>query len=68
MPDFEKLEQEADKELQDHPQQADEAIAKGEQDLDQRVGQSRASDVQRAGDELEKELGTQSAPQPPDQQ
>lgn len=68
MPDFEKLQQEAEKEIEGHPRQVDEAVSRGEQEVDRRVGQDRASDVQKAGDELEKELGTFQAPQPPDQQ
>ncbi len=68
MADFYKLEQEARQAAQGHSQQVDEAISKGEQEVDQRVGQDHASQVQEAGNELEKELGTPQAPQPPDQQ
>ncbi len=67
MADFDKLEQEARQAAQGHSQQVDEAISKGEQEVDQRVGQDHASQVQEAGNELEKELGTLQAPQPPDQ-
>ncbi len=68
MADFEKLEQEAQQAAQGHSQQVDEAISKGEQEIDQRVGQDHASEVQGAGTEIEKELGTVQAPQPPEQQ
>ncbi|HET6965388.1 MAG TPA: Rv0909 family putative TA system antitoxin [Acidimicrobiales bacterium] len=74
MADFEKLEEEAKQAAQGHSQQVDEGISKGEQEIDQRVGQDHASQVQQAGDALEKELGTLQAPQapqppqPPDQQ
>ncbi len=68
MADFEKLEQEAQQAAQAHSQQVDEAISKGEQEVDQRVGQDHASQVQEGGNELEKELGTVQAPQPPEQQ
>lgn len=68
MPDFDKLEQEAQQAAQGHSEQVDEAISKGEQEVDQRAGQDHASQVQEAGSELEKELGTQQAPQPPNQQ
>jgi hypothetical protein len=68
MADFDNLEQEAQKAAEGHPSQVDEAVSKGEQDLDQSVGQDRAGDVGKVGSELEKELGTEQAPQPPDQQ
>lgn len=60
MPDFEKLEQEAQQEAQGHSQQVDDAITKGEQEADQRVGQDHDSQVQQAGAALERELGGQS--------
>lgn len=60
MTDFEKIEQEAQQAAQDHPDQVDEGITKGEQLIDQRIGQDHADDVQKVGDALEKELGDQS--------
>ena len=68
MPDFNELEQDAKKFADQHPQQVDEAVTKGEQQVDQRLGESHSADVAKGGDELEKELGTLAAPQPPDQQ
>jgi MT0933-like antitoxin protein len=68
MPDFDKLEQEAQQAAQGHSEQVDQAISKGEQDVDQRMGQEHASQVQEAGTEVEKELGTQQGQQPPNQQ
>lgn len=65
MADFEKLEQEAKQAAQGHSQQVDEAISKGEQEIDQRVGQDHAAQVQEAGNELEKKLGTLQAPPAP---
>lgn len=68
MPDFDKLEQEAQQAAEGHSQQVDEAVTKGEQEVDQRVGQDHASQVQDAGSELEKELGTAQGAQDPNQQ
>ena len=67
MPDFDKLEQEAKQAADQHPGQVDDAISKGEQEVDQRLGGSHSSEVGKGGEELEKELGTYAAPQPPDQ-
>lgn len=68
MPDFEKLDQEAQKAAQGHSEQVDEAISKGEQEVDGRIGEDHASQVGEAGTEIEKELGTLQAPPPPDRQ
>jgi hypothetical protein len=68
MPDFDKLEQEAQQAAEGHSSQVDEAVTKGEQGIDQRVGQDHASQVQDAGSELEKELGTDQGGSAADQQ
>ncbi|MDE3203289.1 MAG: hypothetical protein KGQ66_03595 [Acidobacteriota bacterium] len=64
MADFDKIEQEARKEAEDHPQQLDRAVTEGEQEVDQRVGQDHAPEVQQAAGEIEKELGDQPSGQP----
>ena len=68
MPDFNELEQDARKLAGEHPESVDKAVTEGEQQVDQRLGGSHDSDVEKGGEELEKELGTYSAPQPPDPQ
>lgn len=70
MPDFQKLEHEAQQAAQGHPDEVDKAVSKGEQEADQRVGQEHASQVEEAGTALEKELGGQEDQNqnPPNQQ
>jgi hypothetical protein len=68
MADFDKLEQEAQQAAESHSGDVDKAISEGEHQVDDRVGQDGSSQVQDAGNDVEKELGTEQASPPPGQQ
>lgn len=56
MSEFSNLENDVNKEAQDHPQQEQELLNKGEQQVDQATGNKDDNAVGKAGQDFEKEL------------
>lgn len=65
MSDFQNLEHDVEKEARDHPQQADQAVKRAEQEADQRLGGKDHGMVDKAGQDIEKDLGGGGAGNPP---
>jgi hypothetical protein len=64
MPDFADLTQDAEKEIQSHPQQADDAIKKADQEADSKLGGDEQKLVDDGADKAEQDL-TANQPAPP---